>query len=69
MNSNTCNTFPNEGYVSAKEIAAFFNIGISTWWHWARTKDIESCKFGSRTTRWRAEDVRRLAEKMEQEGV
>lgn len=65
MDTQTSYTFPREGYVSAKEIAAFFKIGISTWWLWARTKDIESVKFGTRTTRWKAEDVRRLAEELE----
>lgn len=54
--------FPTTGFTSAKQNAEYLNIGLSTWWLWVKEgKAPKAIKFGSRTTRWRAEEVRAMA--------
>ncbi|MFT6550433.1 MAG: putative DNA-binding transcriptional regulator AlpA [Zhongshania marina] len=58
-------SFPVTGFTSAKQNSAFLGIGLSTWWLWVKEgKAPTGHKFGSRTTRWKAEDVRSLADKL-----
>ena len=57
--------FPKTGFVRAKQNANYLAIGRSTWWLWVREgKAPPGIKISSRTTVWRAEDIRRLADEL-----
>ncbi|TGD72835.1 AlpA family phage regulatory protein [Mangrovimicrobium sediminis] len=52
---------PKTGLLRDRQIYPFFGIGRSTWWKWVKEgKAPPGIKLGSRTTVWRAEDVRQL---------
>ena len=62
--------FPKEGFTRAKQNAKFCGIGDSTWWHWVRIgKAPPGIKLSSRTTVWRAEDIRSLVDELTREGA
>ncbi len=62
--SSTIVTFddlPKTGLLRDKQIYPFFGIGRSTWWKWVKEgKAPPGLKLGTRTTVWRAEDIREL---------
>ncbi|TDG16057.1 AlpA family phage regulatory protein [Seongchinamella unica] len=59
---------PLTGFVRAKQIHQFFGIGLSTWWLWVKEgKAPPGIRLGSRTTVWRAEDVRALLDELSRE--
>lgn len=62
--------FPSTGFTTAKQNADYLNIGLSTWWLWVKIgKAPKAVKFGSRTTRWRAEEVRDFANSLCEKGA
>lgn len=57
----TYDDLPRTGFLRDKQIYPFFAIGRSTWWKWVRDgKAPPGIKLSSRTTVWRAEDIRSL---------
>ena len=62
---NNLDEFPQTGFVRAKQCHRYFCIGLSTWWLWVREgKAPPGIRLGSRTTVWRAEDIRELGLKL-----
>ena len=60
---------PKTGLLRDKQIYPFFGIGRSTWWQWVRTgKAPAGIKLSSRTTVWRAEDIRALLDQLSSQG-
>ncbi|MEM1110700.1 MAG: AlpA family phage regulatory protein [Pseudomonadota bacterium] len=58
---------PKTGLLRDKQIYPFFGIGRSTWWKWVQEgKAPPGIKLSSRTTVWRAEDIRDLLRKVSQ---
>ena len=57
--------------MSVKEVADYLNIGVSTVWEWARTKEDfpKQKQHSRRMTRWKAEEIKAYADKMWNEGV
>jgi len=45
-------------YMSANSMAAYYDIGVSTWWEWVRDGKVPPAeKIGSNTSRWRLAEV------------
>jgi len=60
---------PETGLLRAKQIHRIFGIGLSTWWLWVKEgRAPKGIHLGSRTTVWRAEDIRALLEELSAEG-
>lgn len=56
---------PQTGLLRDRQIYPFFGIGRSTWWKWVQQgKAPAGIKLGSRTTVWRAEDIRALLDEL-----
>ena len=56
---------PETGFVRLPTILAHIPIGKSTWWAGVKSGRFpQPIKLGSRTTAWRAEDIRALVEKL-----
>lgn len=54
-------TLPDTGFVRLPQILALIPISRSAWWAGIREgKYPKGIKFGSKTTVWRAEDIRAL---------
>jgi predicted DNA-binding transcriptional regulator AlpA len=52
---------PIEGYVRLPTVLALFPISASSWWAGVKSgKYPQPVKLASRTTAWKAEDIRRL---------
>lgn len=49
----------------ARECAAFYSIGLSTWWYWTKTgKAQRGLKIGPRTTVWPGSYLLELREQL-----
>lgn len=64
-------TIPTTGFLRLPQILALFPISKSAWWEGCKSGRFpKPVKLGPRTTVWRAEDVRALIERVnnQQEG-
>ena len=58
---NTSTDHPGQGALRAKGCAAYFGIGISTWWKWVKDGRVPpGIKLSPRTTVWSLEIVQGL---------
>jgi len=56
---------PETGLLRAKQVHRYFGIGLSTWWLWVKQgRAPQGIRLGSRTTVWRAEDIRSLLDEI-----
>lgn len=59
---------PKTGFLRARQIHPLLGIGLSTWWLWVKEgRAPKGIRLGSRTTVWRAEDIRSLLDQLSQE--
>lgn len=59
---------PKTGFLRANQIHQLLGIGLSTWWLWVKEgRAPKGLKLGSRTTVWRAEDIRALLDELSQQ--
>lgn len=58
----TCESFPYEGKVRAKQSAKFLGVGLSTYWLYVKQgRIVQPMRYGARVSVWDASYVRRLA--------
>ena len=56
---------PTTGFLRAKQIHPLLGIGLSTWWLWVKEgRAPKGIRLGTRTTVWRAEDIRALLDEL-----
>lgn len=66
MNKSTM--LPETGFLRLPQILALFPVGKSSWWRGCRTgRYPKPVKIASRTTAWRAEDIRKLIESVSEQ--
>lgn len=57
--------FPDTGFVRLPQVLAVFPVSRSVWWAGVKSGRFPAAiKLGTRTTAWRAEDIRALIEKL-----
>lgn len=58
IKSDSRNTLPATGYVSASTLAALLETSPTTIWRWSKSGILpKPVKLGAGTTRWRVEEV------------
>jgi len=58
-------TLPDTGYISIKTVRRFIEVSKSDWWSGVKSGEYpKAYKIGRGKTRWRAEDIRALIEKI-----
>jgi len=62
---NTGTTIPESGFLRLPQVLAVFPVSRSAWWAGVKTgKYPQGVKLSTRTTAWRAEDIRSLIQKL-----
>jgi predicted DNA-binding transcriptional regulator AlpA len=56
---------PETGFLRINQVLQFIPVGRSTWWAGVKSGRFpQSIKLGTKTTVWRAEDIRALVEQL-----
>jgi len=59
------NALPETGFIRLKQVLQFIPVSATSWWDGVRNGQYPaSVKIGTRTTAWRAEDIRRLIKEL-----
>ena len=70
QNEKKIRDFPNTGNVRAKEAAIYLGIALSTYWLWVKQGKLpKPLKLSSRTSVWKSEQIRDIAENGFKEAV